>query len=137
MKSLTLSLSLLALLLSSAPSFADSIEISPDGISWRHGNGGGFPAFPDRPWRPGRPGRPGPGFPFPGDRDRTYREVVRCSSGDYRFERCFIPGRIRHVELVRQRSNIDCSLGRSWGYERNSIWVDRGCRADFLVYYVR
>jgi hypothetical protein len=35
------------------------------------------------------------------------------------------------VRMVRQRSDADCRLGRTWGYDRNGIWVDRGCRADF------
>jgi Protein of unknown function (DUF3011) len=37
------------------------------------------------------------------------------------------------VRLVRQRSDTDCILGRTWGYDPRGIWVDRGCRADFEV----
>jgi hypothetical protein len=28
---------------------------------------------------------------------------------------------------------IFCRLGDTWGYDRNGIWVDRGCAADFRV----
>jgi len=34
---------------------------------------------------------------------------------------------------VNQRSGSACVQGRTWGFNRNSIWVDRGCRADFEV----
>ena len=37
------------------------------------------------------------------------------------------------VRLIRQRSDADCVYARTWGYDRNGIWVDRGCRADFEV----
>lgn len=37
------------------------------------------------------------------------------------------------VRLVKQRSGSPCTQGSTWGYDRNGIWVDRGCRADFEV----
>lgn len=37
------------------------------------------------------------------------------------------------VQLVRQRSGSSCDFGRTWGYDRRGIWVDRGCRADFQI----
>lgn len=39
------------------------------------------------------------------------------------------------VTLLRQLSKADCLEGESWGYEdgREEIWVDRGCRAEFLL----
>jgi hypothetical protein len=37
------------------------------------------------------------------------------------------------VYLVRQRSGSDCIFGRTWGFDREGIWVDRGCRADFEI----
>ncbi|MBK7600121.1 MAG: DUF3011 domain-containing protein [Acidobacteria bacterium] len=37
------------------------------------------------------------------------------------------------VQLVRQRSDAACIQGRTWGFDRRRIWVDRGCRADFIV----
>jgi hypothetical protein len=33
--------------------------------------------------------------------------------------------------LRRQLSNAPCQRNRTWGFDGNSIWVDRGCRADF------
>jgi hypothetical protein len=37
------------------------------------------------------------------------------------------------VSVLRTLSNSNCIQGQSWGYNGNTIWVDRGCRADFLV----
>jgi hypothetical protein len=37
------------------------------------------------------------------------------------------------VRLIRRLSDAPCVQGRSWGYDRNSVWVDDGCRAEFEV----
>lgn len=37
------------------------------------------------------------------------------------------------VRLSKRLSDKECTLGRSWGFDRNSVWVDRGCRAEFEV----
>jgi hypothetical protein len=37
------------------------------------------------------------------------------------------------VRLVNQRSSSACIQGRTWGYDSQGIWVDHGCRADFVV----
>ena len=72
------------------------------------GGGGG--------WQPGGPGV----------------QVVSCSSDDMRRRMCPV-NTSGGVRLIRQRSDADCIYGRTWGYDRNGIWVDRGCRADFEV----
>lgn len=59
-----------------------------------------------------------------------YGGTVRCESHDGRYNRCTVPGRGR-PQLVRQVSNSPCIEGRSWGADRNSVWVSQGCRADF------
>lgn len=35
--------------------------------------------------------------------------------------------------MVNQRSGSPCTQGRTWGYDKSGIWVDRGCRADFIA----
>ena len=35
--------------------------------------------------------------------------------------------------MTNQRSGSPCIQGRTWGYDMRGIWVDRGCRADFVV----
>jgi hypothetical protein len=37
------------------------------------------------------------------------------------------------VGLLRQISDTDCVLNKSWGYGRDGIWVSEGCRAEFVV----
>jgi len=37
------------------------------------------------------------------------------------------------VQMTNQRSGAACQQGYSWGYNREGIWVDHGCRADFMV----
>ncbi|HEX4581701.1 MAG TPA: DUF3011 domain-containing protein, partial [Acidobacteriaceae bacterium] len=39
----------------------------------------------------------------------------------------------RGVQMVNQRSGSPCRQGSTWGYDKRGIWVDRGCRADFVV----
>ena len=36
------------------------------------------------------------------------------------------------AKLTRQWSIAPCIQGASWGYTNRMIWVDRGCRADFM-----
>lgn len=70
--------------------------------------------------------------PGPGYRPGQGPTIVSCSSDDMRRHFCGIPEQGR-VRLVRQRSESPCQRGYSWGRTRDSIWVDRGCRADFEV----
>jgi hypothetical protein len=35
--------------------------------------------------------------------------------------------------MITQRSGSACVQGQTWGFNRDGIWVDRGCRADFEV----
>lgn len=66
-----------------------------------------------------------------GDWERPgYDRIVRCESHDGRYNRCTVPGRGR-PQLLRQVSNAPCIEGISWGAERDSVWVSRGCRGDF------
>ena len=57
---------------------------------------------------------------------------VRCESDGGRQRRC--PADTSGgVTLVRQLSHTACVEGQTWGYDDDGIWVDRGCRAEFLV----
>ena len=71
----------------------------------------------------------GDGGQRPGDAEV---QVVSCSSDDMNRRDCRVETH-GSVRLIRQRSEADCVLGRTWGYDRHGIWVDRGCRADFEV----
>ncbi|WP_157684708.1 DUF3011 domain-containing protein [Bdellovibrio bacteriovorus] len=84
-------------------------------------------------WRPGpgRPGGPGPGRPWPGDREET--RVIRCESNDRRPASCGVGGYILNARVSRQLSSAACNPGNTWGYDRDYIWVQSGCRAEFVV----
>jgi hypothetical protein len=76
-------------------------------------------------YRPGGPGYgPGPGRPG--------GQSITCSSDNMRRNYCAADTR-RGVQMVRQRSDARCRQGYSWGYDQRGIWVDHGCRADFVV----
>jgi len=67
-----------------------------------------------------------------GGYDRGDSQLVNCSSEDGGRHFCPISPNSR-VTLAKQRSGSACIEGRTWGYNNNQIWVDRGCRADFNV----
>jgi len=58
--------------------------------------------------------------------------TLYCASNDFdrQFCRVDIYG---GVELMRVRSEAPCIYGRTWGLSNDAVWVDRGCRADFIV----
>ena len=58
--------------------------------------------------------------------------TVRCESSNHAHRRCNIAVQ-RSVSLTRQLSDASCVRGRTWGWDRGGIWVDRGCRAEFAV----
>ncbi|KAB7765305.1 hypothetical protein CKY51_15815 [Xanthomonas maliensis] len=60
------------------------------------------------------------------------RRVVRCDSNGGRVS-CPVVLRGAPVRLLRQRSVWPCKEGRTWGVERNEIWVSRGCDGEFEV----
>ncbi len=57
---------------------------------------------------------------------------LRCNSDDMRRHYCSVDTR-GGVRMVKQHSDAACIQGKTWGYDSKGIWVDRGCRAEFLV----
>jgi hypothetical protein len=37
------------------------------------------------------------------------------------------------VVLARSTATLPCVLGESWGYDATGVWVDKGCRAQFVL----
>ncbi len=60
------------------------------------------------------------------------QQYITCQSYRDRTTHCSVNTR-NGVRLVRRLSDAACTRGRSWGYDRNGIWVSRGCRAQFEV----
>ena len=54
-----------------------------------------------------------------------------CESRDFRRNYCPAGGTIASARLVQQPSRSACVQGRTWGFDSNGIWVDRGCGGLF------
>ena len=57
-------------------------------------------------------------------------EEVTCESVDGKRKECRMDSR-GQVRMVQQLSKADCVEGRTWGQDRQGVWVDDGCRATF------
>lgn len=63
-----------------------------------------------------------------------YGRVIRCESRDGRYNFCRTSGYADRAQIRRVFSDASCRLNYSWGYRNGGIWVDNGCRAEFVVY---
>ena len=95
------------------------LRICSNGICiGRDSDGRGVELTPERP-----PRRPGYGA-----------EYITCESRDQRYTTCGYDNfRVHSVQITRVLSKASCVYGRTWGYDWNRVWVDRGCRADFRI----
>jgi len=59
-------------------------------------------------------------------------DTIRCESTGGNYKTCSVDTR-GGVRLTRQLSSHGCWQNDTWGYDRNRIWVNRGCRAEFWV----
>lgn len=60
------------------------------------------------------------------------QQTVRCESQGGAYRSCPV-STSGGVSLTRQLSREGCWQNDTWGYDRNRIWVTRGCRAEFRV----
>lgn len=58
--------------------------------------------------------------------------TVTCESRNGSYQSCAADTR-GGVTLSRQLSSQGCWQNDTWGYDRNRIWVNNGCRAQFNV----
>jgi Protein of unknown function (DUF3011) len=58
--------------------------------------------------------------------------TVRCESADGMYVECRT-AMLDTVTLSRTLNDSSCVEGKTWGYRNNVIWVDRGCRAEFMI----
>lgn len=65
-------------------------------------------------------------------RHAAAQTLVTCESRDGDREICRVDTR-GGVSIRQQLSATNCVAGRNWGYSRSAIWVDDGCRAQFVV----
>jgi hypothetical protein len=71
-----------------------------------------------------------------GYRDSGYdpkgEQRVRCESKDGSRNECNANLRGYRIADVREISRADCDIGRNFGYDDRGVWVDDGCRAEFI-----
>ncbi len=58
--------------------------------------------------------------------------TVTCESKNNHHKRCKL-GNHGYITMTRQLSRSSCIQGKTWDWDRKSIWVDDGCRAEFNV----
>jgi len=56
-------------------------------------------------------------------------DQITCGSDGIRRQYCGFPN--RGVRLVQQLSRAPCVEDRTWGHDRQGVWVEKGCRAVF------
>ena len=59
--------------------------------------------------------------------------LVNCASTDGQRSYCDADLKGATVRLVRQIGGAQCQENMTWGHDDKGIWVDRGCRGDFVV----
>lgn len=58
--------------------------------------------------------------------------TLKCESRNDGRKHCAVDNiDTQSVSLKRKLSQSRCQRGSSWGVDRNGIWVDEGCRAEF------
>ena len=70
-------------------------------------------------------------YPAAAQRGGSSQQRITCSSNNGNRNWCDIGGS-RDVRLVRQISGSACIRDNTWGVDRRGLWVDRGCRAEFI-----
>jgi hypothetical protein len=56
--------------------------------------------------------------------------TVACSSENGQRWKCEADTRFG-ISLTRQLSKEPCVFNQTWGYEKDHVWVTKGCRAEF------
>ena len=60
---------------------------------------------------------------------------MHLESWSYQYSEQFLEGPVVSMTLVKQESKAACTLGESFGFVGNRVWVDKGARGVFKVKY--
>ena len=60
------------------------------------------------------------------------QSTITCESRNGQYQSCSA-NTSGGVTLSRQLSSQGCWQNDTWGFDRNRVWVTRGCRAEFRV----
>ena len=93
------------------------------GIWVREGCRAVFVVESRRQWR-GREGRD--------DRYNLVRTFT-CKSEGFKKNYCRAESQRGSIKFIRQLSDAPCRERETWGIDRDGVWVDRGCSAEFAV----
>nr|BAP94527.1 D-galacturonic acid binding lectin precursor [Aplysia kurodai] len=65
-------------------------------------------------------------------------DVIRVESWSYKYAEKVVEDAsyVLNMTVVDRQSAAACTLGESFGYQKATLWVDDGCRADFNVCYL-
>ena len=63
--------------------------------------------------------------------NRVQNKRIKCESHNLNRRTCKIPYGAK-IKLYKQLSNVSC--GKNWGYNKQEIWVSKGCRAEFSIF---
>src|ERR1700739_2949750 len=60
------------------------------------------------------------------------QQSVTCEANNENRKYCgsYYPDQVR---MERQISGSPCIQGQTWGVDRQGLWVERGCRAIFII----
>lgn len=59
--------------------------------------------------------------------------MVRCESYNGGYNECRVGGRVSNAWMVQEHSKNACAFNQGWGFNRDRVWVHRGCRGTFRV----
>ncbi len=69
-----------------------------------------------------------------GDRDRQGpQQTFSCQSIDGQRQFCRADTSRGQLQMSRQLGDVRCIEGENWGRQAGGVWVDRGCRAEFML----
>ncbi|HEU4624899.1 MAG TPA: DUF3011 domain-containing protein [Steroidobacteraceae bacterium] len=66
------------------------------------------------------------------DYDTADERRIRCESKDSRRTTCDADLRGYRLADLKEISHADCDIGRNFGYDDRGVWVEQGCRGDFI-----
>ena len=64
----------------------------------------------------------------------AHAQAVSCTSSADDSEKHYCAADTRYgARLVKQTSTVDCVEGKTWGWDEEGIWVDKGCSGQFTL----
>ena len=62
-------------------------------------------------------------------------KTLHLESWSFKYAEAFVEGPVVSMTLTKQESQSACTLGHSFGFNGNKVWVDKGARGWFKVIY--